>query len=359
MTDLSSGTTAVDIVDDELAAILGPAVAATWRMNRGPQQPTIHVERADGILAAAILTTRRPATLALKIAATWTSDAPGSDAALERIVESLVTDAETRHDIAIKWQSENGDALPTRLGFSRMRTPYVSAAGTEGITGYVRWLSPVTHDEPHYYSQTSSFTCGAVTALLAKEIRGSGGFSGGENLRNQELDFWRQASNYPACEPIGLAVTLRDSLPDAAGSSPVEVFLDSDGPVLLEAYPEAFDRSFRAELQADSLRRAEQSDISVRRDRLAIEELHDRLHAGETALLLINTEAMYGFGTPHWVLAHAANDGVVFIDDPWISTSWGETWVDSHELPIAVADLDRMVSYGEGDYRGVVFLRRP
>lgn len=356
-TDTSRGNT-LDAVDDDLAVALGADAAAEWRIERGPQRPTIHIERAGGRPIAAVLTSRRPATLATKIAHIWmAADVAGADAALERLIDGVVADADIRGDVAVKWQSSAELALPERLGFARMRAPYRSAAGTEGVLGYIRWLRPVPHDEPPYYSQTSTFTCGAVTALLASEIRGSGGFGADAGNRDVELDFWRRASNYPTCEPIGLAVALRESLDDAAGSSPVEVFLDADGPVLLESYPDRFDRSFRAELQANSLAKALGSDISVRRDRVSVLEVESRIAAGELALLLIDLEPMYGFAVPHWVLAHGATDGVVVVDDPWISANWGETWVDAHELPVATSELDRMVAWGADGYRGVVFIR--
>ncbi|WP_308287516.1 peptidase C39 family protein [Cryobacterium sp. 1639] len=306
-----------------------------------------------------MITTRRPATAASKIAHVWqAAGVAGAEAALENLVAEVIVDAERRGDVAVKWESDVGIRLPERLGFSRMRSPYRSAAGTEGVTGYIRWLRADAHDEPPYYSQTSSFTCGAVAAILALEIRGSGGFAADDSNRDSEIDFWRRASNYPSCEPIGLAVALRESLVDAAGTSPVEVFLDTGEAVLLESYPDGFDRRFREELQAHSLRKALTSDIGVRRERVSIDEIAARVGAGELALLLIDLEPMMGFAVPHWVLAHAAADGVVYIDDPWISSTWGESWVDSHELPIAVDDLDRMIAWGDTGYRGVVFLRR-
>ena len=349
----------LDAVDERLAAALGTELATLWRANSAPLPPSIRVALADDRIVAAVLTTRRPATLASKIAHVWfAADHEGADAALHGLLDAVLTDATHRGDVAIKWQSLDGVEPPARLGFTRLRAPYRSAAGTEGVDGYVRWLRAVSHDEPPYYSQTSTFTCGAVAGLLASEIRGSGGFGSGDHNRDRELDFWRRASNYPSCEPIGLAVALRESFADAAGTSPVEVFLDSDGPVLLEAYPDGFDRSFREELQASSLRKALDSDIAVRRERVTVDEIAARLEAGELALLLIDLEPMFGFTVPHWVLAHAAADGVVIIDDPWISATWGETWVDAHELPIAVADLDRMLAWGDEGYRGVVFVRR-
>jgi hypothetical protein len=365
-----------DSVDDDLATALGRDRADQWRLARGPQPVAVWVERIAGQPIAAVLTTRRPATLATKIAFVWRAAGVGeSDDALRRLLDSVVSDSVARGDVAVKWQhpvASNSapvdpapldfaaaDSLsPENLGFTRMRSPYASAAGTEGVDGYILWHRPIVHTEPPYYSQTSSFTCGAVTALLASEIRGSGGFDLDANLRDQELDFWRQASNFPSCEPIGLAVALRESLDDADGTSPIEVFLDSDGPVLLEAYTERFDRSFREELQANSLRRALASDIPVHRQRLSIDDLAARLQGGELALLLLDLNPMFGFAVPHWVMAHAADEGVILLTDPWISASWGETWVDAYELPVATAELDRMLAWGPDGYRGVIFIHQ-
>ena len=122
----------------------------------------------------------------------------------------------------------------------------------------MRWLVPAAHDEPGYYAQTTLFTCGAVAALIAAEGSAAGGFGAGVADRDVELGFWRRASNYPACEPIGLAVALHDHLGDA----PVEVALDSEGPVLIENFT-GFDRSIRAELQEDSLCQARERGIPV------------------------------------------------------------------------------------------------
>ena len=363
--ELSTG----DRVDDDLAAALGADLTAEWRRARGPQPVAVWVDRVGGVPIAAVLTTRRPATQATKIAHVWRADgAKGSDAALRNLVEAVIADARARGDVAVKWQSSDDGATtdpassfsisPEQSGFIRMRSPYPSAAGTEGVDGFIHRLRPTTHAERPYYAQTSSFTCGAVTALLASEIRGSGGFDTSRDTRDQELDFWRQASNFPSCEPIGLAVALRESLDDAAGTSPVEVFLDSEGPVLLEVYTERFDRSFREELQANSLRRALASDIGVRRERVSVAEIAARIQGGELALLLIDLNPMFGFAVPHWVLAHAADTDAVYLTDPWISATWGETWVDAQQLPVALPDLDRMLAWGDDGYRGVIFIQR-
>ena len=107
--ELSTG----ELVDDDLAAALGAELTAQWRMTRGPQPTAVWVERSAGIPVAAVLTTRRPATLATKIAFVWQAEGEaGVDAPLHRLVDAVVSDAQARGDIAVKWQRTEEIASP-------------------------------------------------------------------------------------------------------------------------------------------------------------------------------------------------------------------------------------------------------
>ncbi|MBD8023662.1 peptidase C39 family protein [Microbacterium gallinarum] len=339
-------------VADELEGMGLPAERIEpWRRAREEYRPAAWVARgADDAMLAAVLTRGRPATAAIKITDVWCAD----ESAAAGLVDVVAEHALAQGDVALKWEVDAGGELPAfaaDLGFVPMRRPW-AAVGTENVRGYVRWLVPAGHDEPGYYAQTTLFTCGAVAALIAAEGSAAGGFGAGAADRDVELGFWRRASNYPACEPIGLAVALHDHLGDA----PVEVALDSEGPVLLESFT-GFDRSFRAELQEDSLRQARERGILVRRDRVDIDEVVHRVDAGEHALLLIDEQPMHGETGPHWVVAHARVGDTLVVEDPWVGVDAGETWVDSHELPIHPDDLDRLVRWSDDAYRGVIFTR--
>ncbi len=353
-TTASVGTRRPADLDDDLLAALGDA-GDRWLRSRHPYRPTVRTARRGDRPVAAVLTTRRPNTLAVKIAAYWAiDDSAGSD-----LVEGLIRESVAAGDAAVKWELATDEPVPpfaARLGFTELTPPYDSASGTRGVRGLVRWLRAEPTMEPPYYAQTTEFTCGAVAALLATEAAGEAGFGhGGTAGRDREITFWRAASNYPACEPIGLAVALQRE--SAAGV--VEVHLDHDGPVLLESFGDGFDHAFRAELQAESLRQAGAMGLTVGRDRVAISEIEHRVMGGSLALLLIDEGPMHdGQAVPHWVLAHHAADGVIVIQDPWITAEEGESWVDTHLLPIGSEIVDRMTAWGDAGYRGVIFLER-
>jgi hypothetical protein len=339
-----------DLLGDGLADALGDVRAARWRLVRDPYEPTAIAVRAEGEPMAAVLTRSRPATAATKIVDLWWADAESGAAALD----AVITRARARRDAVVKWELPDGATLPdfgVERGFVPMRAPW-SAVGTESMQGFALWLEPVPHEELGYYAQTTLFTCGAVAALMATAPRGAAGFAGDADDRDLEVGFWRRASNYPACEPVGLAVATREHIPGVR----IEVALDKDGPVLLEGY-EGFARDFRAELQQDSLDQANALGIPIRRDRVTMDELASRIAAGESALLLIDEVHMHHATGPHWITAHASDGAdLLIVDDPWCDHASGESWVDAHDLPVRTADIDRMLAWGDTGYRGVIFL---
>ena len=82
-----------------------------------------------------------------------------------------------------------------------------------------------------------------------------------------------------------------------------------------------------------------------------------RVAGGERALLLIDEAPMHGEVGPHWIVAHAVAGDAVVVEDPWINVEAGETWVDTHQLPIHRGDLDQLVRWSAEGYRGVIFAR--
>ncbi|WP_062520162.1 peptidase C39 family protein [Demequina silvatica] len=345
----------------ELADVLGEERTVRWNLPRSAYRPALAVRRgADGAPLAAMLTSGRPATAAVKIVDVWWAASAAGLAAAEALVDALLEERTVAGDAAVKWEVAPGLALPPfaiARGFAPMRAPW-GAKGTERFAGYVLWLRDVPHQELGYYAQTTLYTCGAVAGLMAVESRGVVGFAGsGGADRDREIGFWREATNHPACEPVGLAVRLREELGSPVDGAPVEVALDHEGPVLLEDY-QGFDWNYRAELQEHSAARAAALGVPVSRERVSMEELEARLRSGWVALLLVDEEPMHGVTGAHWIVAHAARDGMFLLEDPWVEDVAGESWVDTHDMPVAAADLDRMVRWGAEGYRGIVWLRR-
>lgn len=325
-----------------------PDVLERWRaVDRSAHGPHIvAVPGEDGAgWAAAALVTARPHTAYLKIV-----DAVGD---MPAAVEAVVSRARDRGLAQVKWEGWTTSAeVAAAAGFTPLRAPLAHAQDANGPgTGYVRWLCDGAVAEPPYYGQTTHFTCGAVTALVAQAHAGT---LPPESLdRQAELTLWRDATNFPACEPVGLGVAVRRAWPD----SPVVVFLDTDRPVLLDQYPRS-EQEWRAVLQRASRTDAARAGVPIDARRLSVAAIRSAVGRRERVLLLVSLAGMQGFDVPHWVLCHGAVPGAVVIEDPWAHAPAGDTWVDAHLLPVPDSALDGMSVITADRFRGAVRIGR-
>ncbi|GAA3666482.1 peptidase C39 family protein [Microbacterium marinilacus] len=300
----------------------------------------------EGEWSAAALVTARPGTAYVKIV-----DAVGDTAAA---VAAVIEHARRIGAVQVKWEGWTASPADAEAaGFVPLAPAIpsgpVGGADSAPTAGYVRWLAGDPVAEPPYYRQSTDFSCGAVVALVAQARTGTGARE--DLTRDAELSLWRGATNFPACEPVGLGVAVRRTWP----GSEVTICLDVDRPVVLAAYPEP-EREWRAVLQRVSRADAAGLGVPIDARRLTIGAIRDAVDAGERVLLLISLGVMQGLDVPHWVLCHAAGPGVVVIDDPWTHVAAGETWVDAHLLPVPDTRLDAMSALEDDGFRGAVRL---
>jgi hypothetical protein len=301
---------------------------------------------------AGALLRRRPHTAGAVITGAF-----GTEAGLEVVVAHLVhLEREAGHPL-IKWEVRPGHEVdPAAHGFRKLVHARPSGDGTDpGIDGWVLDLVDWPRTEIAYYRQTTDFTCGGVSALLALEAAGITMLGDDPDAnRLTELRVWRSATNVPACDPLALTATLERIKGEGQR---VEVYLDVDDAVLLEHLDDPDERAFRADLQRLAAIELEQAGVTRHRARPSMAEIGATVEKGAIALLLIDLEPLIADQTPHWVVAASARDDVLLIDDPWVETSIGESWVMTHELPITADGLEGIVRWGSG-YRGVILLHR-
>ncbi|MFF1695401.1 peptidase C39 family protein [Streptomyces sp. NPDC058257] len=319
-------------------------VPERWHtVDRSAHAPHIVAVPGDGGAdwVAAALVTARPDTAYLKIV-----DAIGD---VPAAVQAVVAHARGRGLAQVKW--EGWTASPeaaAAAGFTPLRPPLTPAGHAEGpAAGYVRWLRDGLVTEPPYYGQTTHFTCGAVTALVAQTL--SGALPDKALDRQAELTLWRDATNFPACEPVGLGVAVRRAWP----SSPVTIHLDTDRPVLLDHYPDN-EQEWRALLQRTSRTDAVRTGVPIHSCHLPMTAIRSAIGRREQVLLLVSLAGMQGFDVPHWVLCHGAVPGAIVIEDPWANAAAGDTWVDAHLLPVPDPSLDTMSTISADSFRGAV-----
>ncbi|MEB4615229.1 peptidase C39 family protein [Leucobacter sp. M11] len=361
-------TAAAPSLPEPLAAGLPPERAELWSVERAFWTPEVHVaEDAAGTAVGALLIAGRPLTSSRTVVDVIAPDAT----VFERLLGAAVTGASEGGALAVKF-TERPELAPldadsraalSRLGFKQDQVPVFSVPSTRGaVLGWSRWAGARPSRTIPYYGQTTDVTCGAVTALMSLEAGGAGTFgpTSGDANHAAEIAFWRTATNLPAVEPVSLAVSTAQAT-SALGlpfGTPT-VFLSEPGPVLLEWYrDQPHELTLRTQLQADSLRTAQELGIEIRREWLSTEDLVRAVAAGNDVFLLIDLDPLIQDPTPHWVLASEVLDGHVIVFDPWVESEHGETWVDSHALPLPAATVDRITRWGDPAYRGVVVVPR-
>lgn len=332
------------------------AVRDRWARDDGSALVTEYLAREPGtdrVLAGARVR-RRPHTASAVITGAFAVDG----AAHERMVGRIIEDARSLGEPLIKWETLAADELdPAGEGFRPLAQPHHSGAGTEPqILGWVRDLVEWPRAEHPYYRQTTEFTCGGAAALLALDAVGAG-LLGPDRRANRlaELDVWRTATNMPACDPYALATAVT-RLAARHGARTVEVYLDTEDPVLLEHLDDADEIALRADLQELAAVDLDALGVQRHRSRLTMIDLARAVGDGAIALLLIDLTSLIDDPTPHWVTALSAHGDLVLIDDPWVETSIGESWVITHELVVRAEELESIVTWGSG-YRGVILLK--
>lgn len=357
---------------------------ARWRLSRTHWAPRVTVVRdSAGAPVAAALTAGRPYSPSRKIVDVLIAPGAAAGAAFSAAVEAAALDAPAPSEarpspVLVRFEehpvlaplSERDTASLVALGFRRDADPLPSVASTradvaEGVRSWSRW-SPGTapHRLAPYYGQTTDVTCGAVTALMALESAGLGRFSPRDHAGNRswEIEFWRRATNMPACEPIGLAVATAGAISDAhLPLGQPRVVLSAEGPVLIEDFgaKDSFESKLRIELQAESLQKAQELGLQIERRWPEVREIHELVAAGNSVFLLIDLEPLIADPTPHWVLAHdVVRDDALVVSDPWVESAQGETWLDVSSQPITHAGVERIARWGNPAFRGIVVLPR-
>ena len=336
------------------------AVHDRWARDDGSALVSEYLAREPGterILAGARVR-RRPHTASGVITGAFAVDGAAQHGAIERIVERIIEDARSLGEPLIKWETLADDELdPAGRGFRPLAQPHHSGAGTEPhILGWVRDLVEWPRAEHPYYRQTTEFTCGGAAALLALDAAGAS-LLGSDRRANRlaELDVWRTATNMPACDPYALATAVT-RLAARHGARSVEVYLDTEDPVLLEHLDDADEIALRADLQQLAALDLDALGVERHRSRLPMSELARAVGEGAIALLLIDLTSLIDDPTPHWVTALSAHGDHVLVDDPWVETTIGESWVVTHELVVRAEQLESIVTWGSG-YRGVILLK--
>ncbi len=205
-----------------------------------------------------------------------------------------------------------------------------------------------------YYAQTTDFTCGAASLMMAmKELD-----SGVEMDQRTELQIWREAttifmtSGHGGCGPHGLAYAASKRGFNA------DVYVSHDKPLFVEGVRNESKKQILELVHLDFLQKLHEFHVPVHHCILSLNQLQQRLEQGALPLVLISTYRFDGRKAPHWVLLVDMDDQFVYINDPDPDDDNEQrSLLDKHYLPIPRQSFEMMLHFGQNRLRCAVVLR--
>jgi hypothetical protein len=206
-----------------------------------------------------------------------------------------------------------------------------------------------------YYNQTTDFTCGPSSLLMAmKSLDPKVDMS-----RTHELLLWREANTifmggpgHGGCGATGLALAAHRRGFD------VEVWVNHKG-TLLGSRPKDKDRVKVMELlQRADLDAMKRLKIPYRIGARSIDDLRGDMADGAVPVVLVSMDYIHKDPTAHWVVVTGIDDDDVTINDPWISKDLGHTRRAVTDYVVPRAEFPAMTAYGARKERATLLLRQ-
>lgn len=216
------------------------------------------------------------------------------------------------------------------------------------------------HDQPQtdlhvpYYAQTTGFTCGAATLLMALKALDPAT----EMSRARELRLWREAttiymtSGHGGCDPYGMALAAHDRGVRA------RIWVSDDALLFLDGVRSADKKAVMTVVQEDFRARSTRRRIEVTHRALGLAEMCALIAEGAVPIVLISLFRGYGEKNPHWVVANGFDERFIYVHDPWVAVSEMESASAKANLPIPRREFERMARYGRTQLRAAVVLSR-
>ncbi|MGO4123133.1 peptidase C39 family protein [Inquilinus sp. YAF38] len=205
-----------------------------------------------------------------------------------------------------------------------------------------------------YYAQTTNFTCGAATLLMALKALDPET----ELSRARELRLWREAttiymtSGHGGCDPYGMALAAHDR------GLRARIFVSDDSILFLDGVRSPDKKAVMTVVQEDFRMRCARRRIEVEHRALGLPEMCGLIGEGAIPIVLISLFRGYGEKNPHWVVANGFDERFIYVHDPWVAVTEMESASTKANLPIPRREFERMARYGRTQLRAAVVLSR-
>ena len=209
-------------------------------------------------------------------------------------------------------------------------------------------------NEVAFYQQTLDFTCGPAVLMMAMHALDQSL----QMNRTLELRLWREAttifmtSGHGGCGPYGLALAA------AKRGFAVSVYVNAKGILLADTVRSEDKREVMRLVQEEMLEELSEFAVPIYPGALSLDEIEVLLREGREVLVLISSWMIYGEREPHWVLLTGFDDYFVYMHDPFVDESQGETASDAINMPVRREQFMQMSRYGKAGLKAAVVVSR-
>lgn len=203
-----------------------------------------------------------------------------------------------------------------------------------------------------YYPQTTDFTCGPASLLMAaKQINPEQPVS-----KIEEFNIWREATTifmttgHGGTSPYGLALAAHRR------GYRARLWLSDEEAPFLDTVRSPKKKQIIELIHQDFAQQAQSLNVPVEPFPKDIEAIRAAMEAGEQIILLISTYRMNRSKGPHWVWLVNIDDDYAYFNDPEVDEDEWKTSVDTVYVPVPLRDFAKMIKYGRYQYRAAVVI---
>lgn len=259
--------------------------------------------------------------------------------------------------LEVRADDEPTQAFYRRAGFRKFGTH--ADYYEDGMDAVRMEASLAPHLDPRvsrvpYYGQNLDFTCGPATLMMAMHALDPD-FKINPKL---ELQLWRESttifmtSGHGGCSPWGMALAAHRRGFD------VEIFVsDPNGPFLDTVRGAEKKRVLRL-VEEDFLDQLRDTPIPIHHEPLSLERMERAFRDGAIPIVLISWYRLGLEKIPHWVVVTGFGEGFVYLHDPYIDDEDGKSQTDCMDIPVPIADFERMARYGRSRQKATLLIRR-
>jgi ribosomal protein S18 acetylase RimI-like enzyme len=213
---------------------------------------------------------------------------------------------------------------------------------------------PVTRLQVPFYCQTTEFSCGPASLLMAmaglnREIA---------MTQADELQLWRESttifmtSGHGGCGPhgLGLAAWRR--------GFEVDMYLSHEQVLFIDSVRSQEKRDVISLVQEDFMRQLDATDVRVHYCNITMQMLINHLDAGHIPLILISTYRINRNKAPHWVVLTAHDPHFIYLHDPDVDNEHHASESDNCYVPVSKAEFVAMARFGRSQLRAAVVISK-